>query len=143
MLDFFIHLLIPAYGQFVTIKTSQGEFSFGKLYFSQKQLISHIKTIFPGKVQIPKWAPFVLNGTANQIAGKSWNHRGSIGHLTPWPENPGYRTQVWDNSLYKPNTVHYRSAGINQLIQMELNFAILKTLSASGEQPLIGGSRFI
>ena len=20
----------------------------------------------------------------------------SIGHLTPWPENPGYRTQVWD-----------------------------------------------
>ena len=21
----------------------------------------------------------------------------SIGHLTPWPENPGYRTQVWDN----------------------------------------------
>ena len=23
----------------------------------------------------------------------------SIGHLTPWPENPGYRTQVWDNDL--------------------------------------------
>ena len=21
----------------------------------------------------------------------------SIGHLTPWPENPGYRTQVWGN----------------------------------------------
>ena len=21
----------------------------------------------------------------------------SIGHLIPWPENPGYRTQVWDN----------------------------------------------
>ena len=24
----------------------------------------------------------------------------SIGHLTPWPENPGYRTQVWDDILY-------------------------------------------
>ena len=27
----------------------------------------------------------------------------SIGHLTPWPENPGYRTQVWDkrnNGMY-------------------------------------------
>ena len=22
----------------------------------------------------------------------------SIGHLTPWPENPGYRTQVWDKN---------------------------------------------
>ena len=24
----------------------------------------------------------------------------SIGHLTPWPENPGYRTQVWDKSVF-------------------------------------------
>ena len=24
----------------------------------------------------------------------------SIGHLTPWPEKPGYRTQVWDNENY-------------------------------------------
>ena len=24
----------------------------------------------------------------------------SIGHLTPWPENPGYSTQVWDKDLY-------------------------------------------
>ena len=23
----------------------------------------------------------------------------SVGHLTPWPENPGYRTQVWDNCI--------------------------------------------
>ena len=23
----------------------------------------------------------------------------SIGHLTPWPENPGYRTQVWDDTI--------------------------------------------
>ena len=33
LLDFSIHLLIPAYGQFVTIKTSQDEFSFGKTLF--------------------------------------------------------------------------------------------------------------
>ena len=33
MLDFSIHLLIPAKGQFVTIKTSQDEFSFGKTLF--------------------------------------------------------------------------------------------------------------
>ena len=25
----------------------------------------------------------------------------SIGHLTPWPENPGYRTQVWVNGLWQ------------------------------------------
>ena len=29
----------------------------------------------------------------------------SIGHLTPWPENPGYRTQVWDNTKYAPVTL--------------------------------------
>ena len=33
LLDFSIHLLIPAYGQFVTIKTSQDGFSFGKTLF--------------------------------------------------------------------------------------------------------------
>ena len=32
----------------------------------------------------------------------------SIGHLTPWPENLGYRTQVWDNTgfhLFVPPSV--------------------------------------
>ena len=33
LLDFSIHLLIPAYGQFVTVKTSQDVFSFGKTLF--------------------------------------------------------------------------------------------------------------
>ena len=28
----------------------------------------------------------------------------SIGHLTPWPKNPGYRTQVWDNPKQAPPT---------------------------------------
>ena len=69
----------------------------GKLYFTQKQLISHTKKIFSDKVQIPKWAPFAPNGTANQIAGNPGTTMVSIGHLTTWPENPGYRTQVWDN----------------------------------------------
>ena len=27
----------------------------------------------------------------------------SIGHLTPWPENPGYRTQVWDKRWQGPH----------------------------------------
>ena len=36
LLDISIHLLIPAYGQLVTIKTSQDEFSFGKTSFTQK-----------------------------------------------------------------------------------------------------------
>ena len=51
---------------------------------------------FSDKVQIPKWVPFAPNGTANQIAGNPGTTVVSIGHLTTWPENPGYRTQVWD-----------------------------------------------
>ena len=54
LLDFSIHLFIPAYGQFVTIKLYRTSSPLGKLYFNQKQLISHTKKIFPGKVQIPK-----------------------------------------------------------------------------------------
>ena len=41
LLDFSIHLLIPAKGRFVTIKTSKDKFSFGKMYFAQKQHILH------------------------------------------------------------------------------------------------------
>ena len=70
----------------------------GKLYFTQKQLISHT-IFFSDKVQIPKWAPFAPNGTANQIAGNPGTTVVSIGHLTTWPENPGYRTQVWDKII--------------------------------------------
>ena len=58
MLDFPIHLLIPAYGQFVTIKTSQDEFSFGKtFFFTQKQLISHTKNIFFWQGSDPQMGP--------------------------------------------------------------------------------------
>ena len=83
MLDFSIHLLIPAEGQFVTIKTSQDEFSLGKTLFHPETTYFTHKEDFPGKVQIPKWAPFAPNVTANQIAGKSWNHRGQYWTFKP------------------------------------------------------------
>ena len=61
------------------------------------------KIFFSDKAQIPKWAPFAPNGTANQIAGNPGTTVVSIGHLTTWPENPGYRTQVWDKLWYDVN----------------------------------------
>ena len=67
-------------------------------FISPRNNLFHTKKIFfSGKVHIPKWAPFAPNGTANQIAGNPGTTVVSIGHLTPWPQNPGYRTQVWDN----------------------------------------------
>ena len=67
-------------------------------FISPRNNLFHTKKIFfSDKVQIPKWAPFAPNGTANQIAGNPGTTVVSIGHLTTWPENPGYRTQVWDN----------------------------------------------
>ena len=66
-------------------------------FISHRNNLFHTqKNIFSGKVHIPKWAPFAPNGTANQIAGNPGTTVVSIGHLTPWPQNPGYRTQVWD-----------------------------------------------
>ena len=54
LLDFFIHLLIPADEQFVTIKTSQDEISFKKtLFHPETTYFTHTKK-FSGKVQIPK-----------------------------------------------------------------------------------------
>ena len=42
----------------------------------------------------------------------------SIGHLTPWPENPGYRTQVCDNCLNQWMLLYWRiyaSLGLDDL----------------------------
>ena len=44
----------------------------------------------------PKWTPSAPNGTANQIAGKSWNHRGQYWTLNamawkPWISHPSVR----------------------------------------------------
>ena len=90
LLDFSIHLLIPSWGQFVTIKTSQDEFSFWESFISPRNNLFHTKRrfFFSGKVQIPKWAPLAPNGTANQIAGKSWNHRGQYWTLNPMARKP-------------------------------------------------------
>ena len=47
LLDSFIHLLIPAQGQFATIKTSQDEFSFGKtLFHPETTYFTHKKDYF-------------------------------------------------------------------------------------------------
>ena len=46
------------------------------------------RRFFSGKVQIPKWAPFAPNGTANQIAGKFWNHPGQHWTLNPMARKP-------------------------------------------------------
>ena len=35
----------------------------------------------------------------------------SIGHLTPWHENPGYRTQVWDNANNRIALIYDRRLG--------------------------------
>ena len=75
LLDVFIYLLFPAWGQIVTIKTSHDVFSFGKDLFTTKQFISS-KTDFSGKEHIPKWAPFAPRDIASHIAGKSCNNRG-------------------------------------------------------------------
>ena len=73
----------------------------GKLYFTQKQLISHTKKIFSGEVHPSSNGPH-LHRIVQPIS--SPENPGttvvSIGHLTPWPENLGFRTQVWDNVTY-------------------------------------------
>ena len=83
-LHFSIHLLIPAYGQFVTIQTSQDELSFKKtLFHPETTYFTHTQKI-SGKVQISKWAPFV----PNHIAGKSLNHCGQYWTLNPMAWKP-------------------------------------------------------
>ena len=73
-------------------------------FISPRNNLFHTQFFFSDKVQIPKWAPFAPNGTANQIAGNPGTTVVSIGHLTTWPENPGYRTQVWDKWYRLLNT---------------------------------------
>ena len=54
----------------------------------RNNLLHTQRRFFSGKVQIPKWASFAPNGTANQIAGKSWNHRGQYWTLNPMARKP-------------------------------------------------------
>ena len=57
MLDFSIHLFIPAYWQFVTIKTSQGEFSFGKTLFQPETTYFTHKDDFSWQGKDPQMSP--------------------------------------------------------------------------------------
>ena len=98
-------------------------------FISPRNNLFHTQKIFfSGKVHIPKWAPFAPNGTANQIAGNPGTTVVSIGHLTPWPQNPGYRTQVWDKTL---NTTLKSEENIGHLTSKILFFHIwlLKSLT--------------
>ena len=54
----------------------------------RNNLVHTLRRFFADKVQIPKWAPFAPNGTVNQIAGKSWNHRGQYWTLNPMARKP-------------------------------------------------------
>ena len=68
LLEFSFHLLIPAQGQFVTIKTSQDEFPFGKNFFcTETTYFTHRKDFFwqGTGVGVTK-APFV-NFSASRI----------------------------------------------------------------------------
>ena len=57
MLDFSIHLLFPAYGQFVTIKSSQDEFSFGKTLFQPETTYFTHKDDFSWQGTDPQMSP--------------------------------------------------------------------------------------
>ena len=57
LLDFSIHLLIPVYAQFVTIKTSQDEFSFGKTLFQPETTYFTHKDDFSWQGTDPQMSP--------------------------------------------------------------------------------------
>ena len=99
MLDFSIHLLIPASGQFVTIKTSQDEFSLGKpLFHPETTYFTHKEDFFwqgtDPQMGGPICSEWHSQSNRRKILEPPWSVLDM--HLTPWPENPGYRTQVWD-----------------------------------------------
>ena len=74
LLDFFIYLLIPVQGLIVTVETSSDEFFLEKNVFTPKHIFHKRSYFLQGTDR--KWAPLSTRDTANQIAGKSWNHRG-------------------------------------------------------------------
>ena len=96
LLDFSIQVLISAWGQFVTIKTSQDEFSFGQISFYPKT------TYFLARYRSPNGPHLLQMVQPIRSPQNPGTNVVSIGHLTPWRENPGYRTQVWDNKKKNP-----------------------------------------
>ena len=87
---FSIYLLIPAWGHFATIKTSHDEVSFEKI-LDHLEPTYFIKTFWRGTYRH-------VGPICSELYSQSENPGitlVSIGHWTLWPENPGYRTQVW------------------------------------------------
>ena len=75
-------------------------------YFSNSGIFPKFRSLFHQSV--PHCLRFYL---CDQIAGNPGTTVVSIGHLTPWPQNPGYRTQVWDNI---PDNCGHLSEGLLQ-----------------------------
>ena len=54
----------------------------------------------------------------------------SIGHWTPWPDNPGYRTQVWDDFRFCKSIDDICGIALNHwdrmmLIYILINYAVI------------------
>ena len=86
---FFYSFVDSCIGTICHHKDFTGRVLLGKTLFHPETTYFTLKeNFFSDKVQIPKWAPLALNGTANQIAGKSWNHRGRYWTLNPMARKP-------------------------------------------------------
>ena len=73
----------------------------GKLYFTKKQLISHTKWfLWQGTPRSPNGPHLLWMVQPIRSPENPGTTVVSIGHLNPCPENPGYRTQVWDKAWY-------------------------------------------
>ena len=93
LLDFSIHLSIPALGQFVTIKTSQGEFSCGKTLFHPETTYFTHKKCFFWQGTDPQMGPICSEWYSQSDRRKFWNHRGqywTLNHMAwkPWISHP-------------------------------------------------------
>ena len=60
----------------------------GKLYFTQKQLISHKKNIFFWQGTYPQMGPICSEWHSQSDRRKSWNHRGQYWTLNPMAPKP-------------------------------------------------------
>ena len=99
LLDFSIHFLTPAYGQFVSIKTSQDEF-FKKTFISPRNNLFHAqKYFFLARYKSPNEPHLFRMVQPIRSPENLGTTVVSIGHLTPWLKNPGYCTQVWDKFI--------------------------------------------
>ena len=88
MLDYSIYLLIPAYGQFVSIKNSQGEFSFAKTVFHHETTYFTHNELFFWQGTDSQMGPICSEWYSQSDHRKSWNHRGQYWTLNPMARKP-------------------------------------------------------